>query len=392
MIVIQALRSNWLPVPDNAALVQTSGGSPSPDVQRDTTAEGFVVNGMRRDATFIVRTTAQPPEGTADRTRQLNIDGVAPDIVELARSVTASGRTDEEKAKLLERWFLGNFTYDLKIALTAKLGLRDFLFTDRRGYCEQFASSFAVMARALGIPSRVAVGFVRGDYSAQTKTYQVRGKDAHAWPEVFIDNHWQRFEPTPGRGDAAAPEPTPSTTTTTAPPTTVFASPTTVSPTTPVAPKVVVPVKPLNLTPLWVLLALIATLFVPTLVRRIRSRRGIAPDAADLPIDVTRSMIGLEDDLAWIGSPRPPGQPLKTFLNELNDQRLDPDDLHWLGGVERAVDKVEALRYSGDASEPAPALQLISEARSAVRTSTPLVWKLRRFLSFRPRPRATPSS
>jgi transglutaminase-like putative cysteine protease len=388
-IAIQSLRSNWLPVPDNAALVLTTGGTPSPDVQRDATAEGFLVSGMRREVNYIVRTTAQPAEGVADRSRQLNIDGVAPDIIELARSITNSGRTDEEKARLLERWFLSNFVYDLNVALTAKLGLHDFLFSDRRGYCEQFASSFAVMARALGIPSRVAVGFVRGDYSASSMTYQVRGKDAHAWPEVFVDNHWKRFEPTPGRGDATTPEVAPSTTTTTAPPTTVFATPTTVSSTTPVAPKIVVPAKPLNLTPLWVLLGLIATLCVPTLVRRLRGRRGIAPDAADFPVEVTRSMVGLEDDLAWIGCPRPPGRPLNMFLDDLSEQRLDPDDLHWLGGVEIAVQRVETLRYSGESSAPAAALQLIADARTAVQKSTPVAWKVRRFLSFRPRPRAT---
>jgi hypothetical protein len=183
---------------------------------------------------------------------------------------------------------------------------------------------------------------------------------------------------------------TPSTTTTTTtPPTTVVATPTTVSPVTPVTPKVEVPVEPLNLTPLWILLGLIATLFVPTLVRRVRTGRGIAPDAADLPSEVTRSMVGLEDDLAWIGCPRPPGRPLNMFLDDLAEQRLDPDDLHWLGGVELAVQQVETLRYSGDAPEPSEALKLISDARVAVRKSTPPAWKLRRFLSFRPRPRST---
>ena len=77
--------------------------------------------------------------------------------------------------------------------------------TNRRGYCEQFAGTFAAMARSLGIPARVAVGFTWGDpldgEVDGTTTYQVRGRNAHAWPEVYLGEYgWVPFEPTPGRG------------------------------------------------------------------------------------------------------------------------------------------------------------------------------------------------
>src|SRR5690606_14327556 len=79
--------------------------------------------------------------------------------------------------------------------------LVDFL-DSRRGYCEQFAGTFAAMARTLGIPARVAVGFTPGDPDpAVADTFVVRGRHAHAWPEVWFPQvGWVPFEPTPGRG------------------------------------------------------------------------------------------------------------------------------------------------------------------------------------------------
>jgi len=75
---------------------------------------------------------------------------------------------------------------------------------EKKGYCVHFASAMAVMARVLGIPSRVAVGFQPGDaVSAQGVTnFTVSSHDLHAWPELYFDGvGWLRFEPTPGRGE-----------------------------------------------------------------------------------------------------------------------------------------------------------------------------------------------
>ncbi len=63
------------------------------------------------------------------------------------------------------------------------------------------------MARSLGIPARVAVGFTPGEVAGDERTYTVRGRNAHAWPEVFIPGAgWVGFEPTPGRGQPGAEE------------------------------------------------------------------------------------------------------------------------------------------------------------------------------------------
>ena len=74
------------------------------------------------------------------------------------------------------------------------------------GYCEMYAGTYAAMARSIGLPARVAVGFTWGDVDANDPNlYHVKGKHAHAWPEVWLGEEigWIAFEPTPGRG---APE------------------------------------------------------------------------------------------------------------------------------------------------------------------------------------------
>jgi len=72
----------------------------------------------------------------------------------------------------------------------------------KSGYCVHYASAMAVMARVLGIPSRVAVGFQPGGREEQrSPVFQVSTNDLHAWPELYFEGiGWLRFEPTPGRG------------------------------------------------------------------------------------------------------------------------------------------------------------------------------------------------
>jgi transglutaminase-like putative cysteine protease len=84
--------------------------------------------------------------------------------------------------------------------------LLEFLTETKTGYCQQFATAFAVLARMLGYPSRVSVGFLPGETRTEAPgTFTVRGNDAHAWPEVFFnDVGWVRFEPTP-RSEAPPP-------------------------------------------------------------------------------------------------------------------------------------------------------------------------------------------
>ena len=73
-----------------------------------------------------------------------------------------------------------------------------FLFERKKGHCEYFASSMAVMLRTLGIPSRVVTGFQSGVYNPMTGWQVIRASDAHSWVEAWIDGRgWTTFDPTP---------------------------------------------------------------------------------------------------------------------------------------------------------------------------------------------------
>ncbi|HZK51964.1 MAG TPA: DUF3488 and transglutaminase-like domain-containing protein [Actinomycetota bacterium] len=90
-----------------------------------------------------------------------------------------------------------------------------FLTQTQEGYCQQFATAFGVMARSLGYPTRLSVGFLPGNIDPEEEgTYVVRGTHAHAWPEVYFEDYgWVSFEPTP-RSIASLPhtqEPQPET-------------------------------------------------------------------------------------------------------------------------------------------------------------------------------------
>jgi transglutaminase-like putative cysteine protease len=100
-------------------------------------------------------------------------------------------------------WFRA-FTYDRSFRAGHSLNVMQEFLAQRRGYCEQFAGTYAAFARVVGLPSRVAVGFTQGEQRDDGR-YYVQGKHAHAWPEIYFDGvGWVPFEPTPGRANPAA--------------------------------------------------------------------------------------------------------------------------------------------------------------------------------------------
>jgi transglutaminase-like putative cysteine protease len=138
-------------------------------------------------------------------------------VTDLAKRVAGNG-SEYDRARRLQDFFRDPkyFKYDPNVQLSeSSNAIYDFLFTVRRGFCEQFAGTYAAMARAVGLPTRVAVGFQRGSVISQADnvngpavtTYQVTTKDAHAWPEVYFPKvGWIAFEPTPGHYDYASPD------------------------------------------------------------------------------------------------------------------------------------------------------------------------------------------
>jgi transglutaminase-like putative cysteine protease len=161
-----------------------------------TPGDQFTVVSEARDVTLDEMrsaTTDNPP-----RSLYLALhDSVDDTVHDLAAGATASAPTDADKMIALQNWFRSKFTYGVTAPADRSRDAIATFLTTRRGNCQPVATTFAVMARTLGIPSRVAVGFTPGELDADG-AYTVFGRHSHAWPEVWFDGiGWVPFEPTP---------------------------------------------------------------------------------------------------------------------------------------------------------------------------------------------------
>lgn len=120
-------------------------------------------------------------------------------VARLAEQITASAPTNYDKAVAVERYLLTHFGYTLELSRAVpKDPIAWFLFERKKGHCEYFASSMAVMLRSLHIPSRMVTGFRGGEFNDLTGQYVVRASNAHSWVEVYFPGTgWVSFDPTP---------------------------------------------------------------------------------------------------------------------------------------------------------------------------------------------------
>ena len=217
---IGALDQIWLPAAFEPVAVQ----SPDADVDWDGDSSSLVVatgretsDGLEYDVLSIL--PRLNPDDLSVGTAGLDTEFLArfTRLPETTRPIAGrfaaeavDGATEAYgQALALQNWFRTHFRYSLDVrpghgtqALAAFLDP----LGSRSGYCEQFAGAYAALARSLGLPSRVAVGFTPGEQAEdEPGTYIVRGANAHAWPEVYFAGvGWVPFEPTPGRGAPGA--------------------------------------------------------------------------------------------------------------------------------------------------------------------------------------------
>ncbi|MCT7354380.1 DUF3488 and transglutaminase-like domain-containing protein [Streptomyces sp. 15-116A] len=206
------IRGNWRYEPVGMTLVGDHG--------QNTRGLTYQVRGLD------VRPTAEqladaPAPPAALRREYTELPDSLPDVVaETAREVTAEAESPYDQAVALQEYFAvtGGFEYDTQVDVgSGSRAIARFL-RDKQGFCVHFSFAMASMARSLGIPARVAVGFAPGTPQADG-TVSVGLRDAHAWPELYFEGAgWTRFEPTPTRGsvpsytvpdtaDSALPDP-----------------------------------------------------------------------------------------------------------------------------------------------------------------------------------------
>lgn len=218
-VSIDGVSGGWSWDPE-ALTVTASGDARAPDE--------YVVTSLQVEPTEQ-QLRAAPPVSGPGWERYLALPDAVPSVIsETAREVTAGATTAYDRAVALQDWFRGPlFQYDentpeLNDGDGDSLDVIAAFLGEKRGFCIQFAAAMAVMARDLGIPARIAVGYLPGDRRIQQAgVFEVTSNDLHSWPELYFEGvGWMRFEPTPGRGnvprllagaaDAAPATPTPT--------------------------------------------------------------------------------------------------------------------------------------------------------------------------------------
>jgi transglutaminase-like putative cysteine protease len=208
-----------LPVPYPATTVTASGilhADKSTLMVFDSDAS---ISGLRYSVTSLAESppaqslnaaAAPPADITAN---DLAVPASYDSLRALATSIAAAAgaKTKYQEAVALQDWLAnGKFSYTLEApSVVDAAGLKQFLTVAKKGYCQQFSFAMAVLARLLGIPSRVAYGFTSGTEDS-AGSWVVTTHDAHAWPELYFQGYgWLRFEPTPtgstGQGTAYQP-------------------------------------------------------------------------------------------------------------------------------------------------------------------------------------------
>lgn len=142
---------------------------------------------------------AAPPATSPQLAPYLQVPETTPRRVRELAGIIARGKVNAyDQAKALES-YLRTYTYNLDIPEPPdNQDVADyFLFDLKQGYCDYYATSMVVMARILGIPARLAIGYAPGQLDQETGWFTVTEADAHSWPELYFPGYgWIPFEPT----------------------------------------------------------------------------------------------------------------------------------------------------------------------------------------------------
>ncbi|MFF9842211.1 DUF3488 and DUF4129 domain-containing transglutaminase family protein [Streptomyces sp. NPDC013740] len=205
-----AYEQKWLPMPYPALRISIAGSWRYEPAGRMLVGDnGQNTKGARYSVTSLdIRPTAEqlaaaPAAPDKLRREYTKVPASLPaDVKSTALSVTRGARNDYERAVKLQDWFAenGGFRYDVEVDSGTGVQAISRFLKDKEGFCVHFSFSMAAMARSLGIPARVAVGFMPGTPQPDG-SLSVGIRDAHAWPELYFEGAgWTRFEPTPSRG------------------------------------------------------------------------------------------------------------------------------------------------------------------------------------------------
>ncbi len=153
---------------------------------------------------YMYTVASRPPAGVGEKTtpdeKYLALPkSLDPRVRELAKQVVGADNDPMRVAQKLESYLRSGYSYTLELPGELDEPLSDFLFVQKAGHCEHFATALAVFLRTQGIAARVTAGFFGGE--RVNESFVVRAGDAHAWVQAFIPNRgWVTFDATPESG------------------------------------------------------------------------------------------------------------------------------------------------------------------------------------------------
>ncbi len=223
MVTIDALRSEWLPAPLSVTSVDDLLGRWrwNPSTQTIKSQFTFTAN-----QSYLVRSEMPVLSPATLAAASGNAAGVDPVFTELPNDVPALVQNTAQevagaepnafaKAMAIQDYLRSSdFSYNLNTPAAegydgSGMAVLESFLTEKSGYCVHYSAAMAVMAREVGLASRIAVGYAPGTRTTevgeldgqQLRGYQASGQDAHAWPEIYFEGlGWVPFEPTPSRG------------------------------------------------------------------------------------------------------------------------------------------------------------------------------------------------
>jgi transglutaminase-like putative cysteine protease len=197
-VTLEPTHQRWLFALDTVARAPERDAYMSFDRQLSTTT-GAIMSTMSYDAVSYLRTRTVGPLSILGRRHETTLPAERnPRARKLALELRARSASDTEFARAALAWFRDNgLEYTLEPGVTSLDSVDTTLFDSKRGFCGHFASSYAMLMRAAGVPARVVTGYLGGEWNPVGGYLIVRQSDRHAWTEVWLEGSgWTRIDPT----------------------------------------------------------------------------------------------------------------------------------------------------------------------------------------------------
>ncbi|MFW6114023.1 MAG: transglutaminase TgpA family protein, partial [Actinomycetota bacterium] len=195
-VIFAAQRPSVLYYPSDY-IYQDSSGLKSPFPLVEDLVYSVVSNGIEPEGCFA----DIQAEASGDFLQPyLEVPQLPQRVIELANGIIPREESPYRRAEAIEDYLESHYEYSLEVPELppGEDALDFFLFEHRQGYCEHFATAYALLCRLAGIPSRVVTGYATGEFNPFSGLYEVSLADAHAWVEIYLQGvGWITREPTP---------------------------------------------------------------------------------------------------------------------------------------------------------------------------------------------------